>query len=435
MYDILEVFNNEGYLKLFRIGFYLFFVFYICVVFSIVYQDGLSLQNSNNNVYLSFVIVPSIIFCYFVFSNVKTFNMYLILGLMICFTLFFFLPESIRKYIPTLQQVLEGIINFFSYFVSIPPLSNNLSYTFNIIVKLVLTLIIINSLAIFYSLFFNQPLSSTENTFVYILFFIPCLVTDFKNYLTNELKNTEGTVITLFIFQLVLISIYILFSNYLTKAVGNNNVILSQPVMLYGKKVIGKSDLMYNKTKDYKDIISAHNLNKNSSFAKNYSLSMWVTVNALSINKNEECMIFRMGNDLGSSEEGDYPKFGSPYIAYKGNNKFRFVFSNNFEDEIDLENISLEVDVKQQRWNNIVFNYYDNKVDLFINGELIQSMYLGNYLPKYSSGQIIAVGSDTNQLHGAICNVTFYQDILTKNNIIRSYNLLKLKNPPVNNLY
>ena len=97
--------------------------------------------------------------------------------------------------------------------------------------------------------------------------------------------------------------------------------------------------------------------------------------------------------------------------------------------------IYTELDLPYQRWNHIVFNYHDNQVDLFINGILRDTKQLNPYLPKYSYDQVICTGSDTRRIHGAICEVRVHQENLGQTEISQSYNLLKLMNPPVNNLY
>ena len=74
-------------------------------------------------------------------------------------------------------------------------------------------------------------------------------------------------------------------------------------------------------------------------------------------------------------------------------------------------------------------------VDLFVNGELLETMSLQNYLPLYSHSQVVCVGSNTNKVHGAICEVRIHEKNLGQTEIAQSYNLLKLKNPPVNNIY
>ena len=95
------------------------------------------------------------------------------------------------------------------------------------------------------------------------------------------------------------------------------------------------------------------------------------------------------------------------------------------------EQITAFIHLPSQRWNNIVFNYHDSTVDIFINGILTRTIPLGNRLPIYRSTDVVTIGNDKQNLHGAICNVVVFQKPLTVNQIIRTFNILELKNPPV----
>jgi hypothetical protein len=83
-----------------------------------------------------------------------------------------------------------------------------------------------------------------------------------------------------------------------------------------------------------------------------------------------------------------------------------------------------------QKWNHIVFNYYENNVDLFINGNLERSMDLKNNPIRILPTDIISIG-DTNGINGAICNIVYYNIPLTKTKISQIYNTYFMKNPPI----
>ena len=88
-----------------------------------------------------------------------------------------------------------------------------------------------------------------------------------------------------------------------------------------------------------------------------------------------------------------------------------------------------------QKWNNLVFNYTENGVDLFLNGDLVNSINFGteNNFPSYNPNDKFRVG-DHKDLKGAICNVSYFSNVLTTREISTYYNLLFFKNPPVNNI-
>jgi hypothetical protein len=80
-----------------------------------------------------------------------------------------------------------------------------------------------------------------------------------------------------------------------------------------------------------------------------------------------------------------------------------------------------------QKWINIVVNYNGGTLDVFIDNKLVASK--GNIVP-YMAYDTIVAGADKG-ISGGICNVNYYNNILTKNQIDIYYNLLKGKNPPI----
>ena len=89
------------------------------------------------------------------------------------------------------------------------------------------------------------------------------------------------------------------------------------------------------------------------------------------------------------------------------------------------------VNIKKQKWNNLVFNYNSDTVDLFINGNLEKTIDITKVMPSYSSVDTVIIG-DKNGLYGAICNIEYYTETLTEIVIVNSYNI-KNNDPPINN--
>ena len=63
---------------------------------------------------------------------------------------------------------------------------------------------------------------------------------------------------------------------------------------------------------------------------------------------------------------------------------------------------------------------------MFINGELVGSI---SGVAPYMSFDSVTAGAE-NGLYGGICNVTYYEDILNKKNIILNYKTLREKDAP-----
>lgn len=100
------------------------------------------------------------------------------------------------------------------------------------------------------------------------------------------------------------------------------------------------------------------------------------------------------------------------------------------KDDDDKNNMSVEVyettDVLYQKWNNIVVNYDNGYLDVFLNGILVGSK---SGVAPYMAFDNIVVGSD-NGLQGGICNVIYYENVLKKREISLKYKSLREKAMP-----
>ena len=114
-----------------------------------------------------------------------------------------------------------------------------------------------------------------------------------------------------------------------------------------------------------------------------------------------------------------------PAIMYNGKTKQLKVKMKNINNE--LITVFKSDKIPLQRWVNIVVNYNGGTLDVFIDKKLVASVR--NIVP-YMSYDKVVVGKDKG-ISGGICNVTYWNNILTKNQIDIYYDLLKNKNPPI----
>jgi hypothetical protein len=156
-------------------------------------------------------------------------------------------------------------------------------------------------------------------------------------------------------------------------------------------------------------------------YRKSYSISMWIYMNIQPPNNklyNEETLIFNYGGGkpkITFSNNADVDKSKDKYIIY-------FTDAKTGPTSYDLVMTS-------QKWNNLVFNYYADKVDLFVNGTIERTFKFNNNGPTYLATDTIETGSKDG-LSGAVCNVRYYIKPLSKSQIVNNYNLLANKNPP-----
>ena len=255
---------------------------------------------------------------------------------------------------------------------------------------------------------------------VYFIFYIPCLLIDFFKYILKELQMTSQIIYVLFFIEIILMILYIFIPKVITamsKKVGI--VLLEGGSFLDEHKVIGSSSTL----KIQPDKLE--NTSEGVVYNRNYAFSMWVYLNIQANNTSaytQETPIFDCGN-------------GKPKIVYYNNmddankkNKYIVYFT-----DVKKGPQTYELTLPNQKWNNFVFNYDHNKVDLFINGELVRTFYFNdgdnNNRPKYMPSDKISIGSE-NGLIGAICNVRYYPYNLSISQIVSNYNLLMYKNPP-----
>jgi len=277
---------------------------------------------------------------------------------------------------------------------------------------ILLGFIIIVGLAILFLMFINyfKKMTGWTGFFMRLLFYIPCLFIDFIQFIKSEMKITANNVYILFILELLLILGYIYLPKILTKFTLNNAVIILNDSKFLNKEytlINDKLTQLPKKTKDDSEQLV---------YRQNYAISMWVYIDPQSNNYksySKESNIIDMNNSNPkityiNDIDDNYKK--DKIIIYIGNNKYSF--SN-----------------QGQKWNNIVINCNSTIIDIFINGNLEKTFNLTQPFD-YTNSEKITLGSNDG-LDGAICNIIYYNNSLSKNQITNAYNLLIFSNPPI----
>jgi hypothetical protein len=297
----------------------------------------------------------------------------------------------------------------------------NVSYFANFIIIAML----IGGLAAFFDLFSNylKSLNGWLGFIVYFIFYIPCLLLDFIKYVYREYKLTGSPVFVIFILEIIFIILYLYVPQLVTIATNSNAIVLLKDSMyLDSKQTIGNAT-------QFKLSDSPGTITNSTVYRENYTISMWVFLNIEGMNEgayNKETEIFNYGkkarityfnhvsraiNKITQKEENDNSKA----------NKFNIYFTDKASPYATSMNL--------QKWNNIVFNYSSQKVDLFINGELEYTFTFNDNQPTYSGTDYVTIG-EKNGLNGAISNVRYLTTPLTAGEIANNYNLLMYKSPP-----
>jgi hypothetical protein len=272
-------------------------------------------------------------------------------------------------------------------------------------------LIIAGVLGVFYAL--NHYLSHTTNPngiiplIVHSILFIPCFVIDLFKYiykaLSLQVKLVSKPILLLLLIELVVVLGYIFIPKLYTKIITQNGkILLSNPIYLTKETTLATYD----------------QLNPNHTSLEHtyrYALSCWIYIDAQPPNTGQAYQTYTPLFSYG----------GKPVILYKGITNTILVKSLK---GIRKENTIYKYkNVTLQKWNNWIINYSGGTLDVFLNGDLVASEK--NIVP-YMQYENIVAGTD-HGINGGICNVIYFDKVLSGSDIKLLYNSGKNKTPPV----
>lgn len=319
------------------------------------------------------------------------------------------------------------------------------------------------------------------------IFYVPCLVIDFINYINYQIGITPKTILSLFVFEIVLILTYFYLPGLIAKLeIHDGTRIVKEPLYLNDRQEVASvatvfpkletpsnvSKLSYVPAEPYIDVtgtgtgtakdqygnetsvkcsdvfmksgagyveISGCNLeiydptytpgsinsgdtstgtsSLGTGFIKTYSISTWIFINPQPTAVNSYSFptnILRIGPY--NIETAAQRTQGKPMLSYfndvdkengKYVGKYRIFLSNRDTKYYDII-------APEQKWNFFVFNY-SNKIDVFLNGELVVSAS-DIIPPTFSSVDSFIVGEDGG-LDGAIRDTIFFPHNLTTQQI------------------
>ena len=261
----------------------------------------------------------------------------------------------------------------------------------------------------------NAKKTAFFDLFVNLAFYTQCIFSDtfysIKNVISGEYSSADRNSIMMLIISIVIICAYFAVPYVYNKLnLQGGKLLINQPVY---------KDTVYN-------LGTYENLHGGVGFKYQYAVSFWVFLDASAPNTNSN-----------SSKYTSLLNFADkPNILYKTDTNTLMV---TLEQEPDHLNTLAEYDDKGnrilyknekvllQKWNNIIINYNGGTLDIFLNGELVNSSI--GVVPYYKL-DMLTIGEATG-VRGGICNVVYYNRVLTASNIYFIYNMVKDKTPPV----
>lgn len=236
---------------------------------------------------------------------------------------------------------------------------------------------------------------------VNFILFIPCLFSDFIEYLYGDFATTPKIVYLLFVFELILILLYL----YIPK-------ILKKMQERKGKTIIDKP-IRINYRNDATNYIDMQGEPANppnvqnllvkpeANIRRQFALSMWMYVVPMPPNHvpyNKPANILNFNNH--------------PSIVYNGTDKKFTIYYNNVDSDV--------FDAPLEKWNQVIVNYDKDTVDLFLNGVLIKTHTRNVTSESFNIGDILTTGQE-NGLQGGIAKVVYYERPLLYHEINSSF--------------
>lgn len=371
-------------------------------------------------------------------SKTTSFYAYLIMVMLPIIVGVFLVAPVFNRPLDTNGMIFYGVIvsiiliAVYLFYRSMNPVSVSIA-TYGL--SIVGVLIFIIGLALVYRIFVRSILNMRGWTgFIFkVLFFIPCLLIDLLETLFAELKNSPKMVVVLFVLEIVAILAYL----YLPKLIrvtipSNSKTLLNKPVFLTQSTTISRATGLVMPNTDVNNPGR-----EEEKFRTNFALSMWVYVNQQSTSYSaysKETDIFRYG-DSGLATQG-HPRITYFNDVKNGKPDQCIIYVSNKTDSNGVVP-SMTTQLTAQAWNHLVINYNESDVDLFLNGNLVQSITLdSSAYPSFDMTDVVQVGSGDNTaihggLQGAICNVKYHYRSLLPIEVAGAYNLKRYTNPPI----
>jgi len=268
-----------------------------------------------------------------------------------------------------------------------------------ILLNIVNVSIALIALTIFYTVFkpfLIKKRGPLLKLFIDLIIYIPCLITDFINFIREQYNLTTKPITILLILELLLILIGAIIPKIFSVIIKHNGTdLLKESVSLTQETRLGNFDILHKKS-------------GNNKFNYNYALSFWVYLNEEPPSTNpsyiENTTILSYG--------------GKPAIYYNALNNELIVTAKIGNEDKEIYKTK---DIEYQKWFNIIINYNGGTMDIFIDNKLVSSSI--NVVPYMTYDDIIC--GKQNGIYGFIKNVSYFNNTLSKDKIAWLFNTNK----------
>lgn len=340
-------------------------------------------------------------------------------------------PRMILLLIALIFLILFTIYFYYTYYTTNGDVFASTNYFLDIFL---LTLIVVLGVTILYIKYRDSNNLSTGNSGILfqIFFFIPCLITDFIEWIKGEMKLTPSTAYIVLFIEIILILLFF-YSSSIMKWISNHDPmvrVMPEPVFLNTETNVMAAE-KFNGL-----IVDTVSGNKNPKTT--YSLGFWLYLNDNNGSDQLQLPVLSYGRGklLDASTVNSKNPYGNynvhPAIVFLPNKQEKNVLGGDLKKAsighlgIYFSNVETPVilDVPMQRWNYIVLNTTYGMVDVFLNGEIVYTHHMnGNpqLLPIYNVSDYITVGG--NNMQGSIKDITYCDYTLSSTSIVSIYNM------------
>ena len=326
---------------------------------------------------------------------------------------------------------IVGVVLFGLYVIkSVPQITNITRFIFRVLV--ISGIIAIGY--ILYKKFSSSKVPDKNNRLIKlikdIILYIPCILIDFVEFIKKQWNITTKTEWLILGGEVVVIGLGYLLPIVYQKLVTHDGVILlKEPKYLSNKYDLGT----------YQNLNPADH--SGSAFNYTYSISGWFNIYGMAPNvrasaneftdiinySNKPRIQFNVStNTLRIQSELSHHMHDHEHSSTTKHHEIGggIEVGANSSKIVDIFETK---DIKLQKWNNIVINYDSGFMDVFLNGELVGTKASVSPYMKYD---VVSSGANRG-IQGGVCNVVYYDRILSQGEINITYKLLSELNIPL----
>ncbi len=331
------------------------------------------------------------------------------------------------------NKLFLGIFAVFMIFVIVMMVMYDFASSYSYILGLIFkygmfALIVLVTLALAFSMISSNFKEGWPKFWLQFVFYLPCLLVELIVYISKELKVTPRPVLVLLVLEVILLLGYFFGSQLLqlfstmTPKNSKTKTLQYTPVFLHGKQetILANND----------DLNQIHGVQASPSTTSAtistprsmYTLSAWISINPEeSVHAKQEVnILYYASKELDKNNQWSV-KYPKPRVAYAYDPVSK---KDGYNIYLTNEPEPYRLQIPNQRWNQFVFVFQDNRTDLFVNGHLVKTFtHSASITQTYSTNDRIVIGDATSKLYGAVANVAYYNYALGNDEVVNLWNL------------